>query len=104
MLRIEGPAAVTVRDGGGRVVCGRLPCRWVFSRQTCFGYDSSSGFIALTAEASDGRRLRAPLLTTCDVVDGTLVRFELPPPATGACAVVVDDGEPRRFETACESP
>jgi hypothetical protein len=69
------PARVT--DNGGRVICERTPCTWAISRETCFGLDSSSGFVLLTARTPDGVEARSPAWRTCSLQEGEHLFIEL---------------------------
>jgi hypothetical protein len=72
------------------------------SRETCWLFDSSTGYVLIEATAPTAR-LRAPALVTCDIRDQTLLIFSFTGPS---CAVWVQDpGEPaQRFATPCEPP
>ena len=47
------PARVLER---GQVVCARTPCRFTYSRETCFGFDSSRGIVVLEGVDATGNR------------------------------------------------
>ncbi|MBI5246507.1 MAG: hypothetical protein HY923_04955 [Elusimicrobia bacterium] len=74
-LRFESSVPASVEDSGGKTLCAPTPCSWRVSRETCGVLDSSSGYLRVSAVASDGARLDAPPLKTCAVLEGTLVRF-----------------------------
>ncbi len=67
---VESSVAARVTDHGGRLVCERTPCTWTVSRATCFGLDSSSGFVLLTARTADGVEVQSPAWRTCALEEG----------------------------------
>ena len=72
-------------DHGGHVVCRGMPCELKVSRETCFGYDSSSGYLVQHATGPDGRSADGAWVT-CDLHDGEVLRLEYgerSPPADG---------------------
>jgi hypothetical protein len=70
------PARVT--DTGGRVICAATPCSWTVSRETCFGLDSSSGFVLLTARTAEGREATGPAWRTCSLEEGQHLVIDFP--------------------------
>jgi len=79
-IRIETNRPARVLDHGGHVICERTPCTYQVSRETCGGFDSSSGYLILQAEADDGARASSAAYETCNIKDGERVLIELPAP------------------------
>jgi hypothetical protein len=75
---VESSLPARVTDNGGRVVCERTPCTWTVSRETCFGLDSSSGFVLLTARTPEGVEAHSPAWRTCSLEEGQHLFIELP--------------------------
>jgi len=80
--------------------CTGLECRIEISRETCWFFDSSRGYVVIQATTPTAR-LRAPALTTCDIRDGTLLTFSFTAPV---CTVWVQEPGRRaqRFVVPCE--
>lgn len=96
----EPPARIMDRT---EVACAKTPCRWTFSRETCWLIDSSTGHFALVAVLDDGRRLRSPMLKTCAVKPGTKLSFQFPAPnGAGDCLVTVSEGAKDSRFPGCE--
>jgi hypothetical protein len=86
-----------------------------FSRQTCFFFDSSSGFTILRAVFDDGRSMRL-IERTCDIGSNETIRFDrndgvteppssaqVPEPERRACAgegLPMEENAARRFAAA----
>ncbi len=71
------------------IICRSTPCAYTFSRETCWGYDSSSGYIMLKAVTEDGLS-KSIALKTCDIEENERVFFDF------------NDGkkaEPDKYET-----
>ncbi len=95
-LRFESSVQASVEDSSGQLLCAATPCAWRLSRETCWLFDSSLGYFRVRAVAGDGTRLEAPLLKTCAVREGTLVRFRFAGPGTAKGEVDVLDGRRAR--------
>jgi hypothetical protein len=78
---IETSRPAQVRDQGGRLLCAATPCAWTVSRETCFGLDSSSGYVLLTAITADGVEAQSVAWKTCELEEGQHLRIEVPPPS-----------------------
>ncbi len=79
--------------------CEALPCELTISRETCFFFDSSSGYVALTAETAS-QRLQAPFMVTCDIPQGRRLNFQF---LRRPCSVTVQDpgAAAQRYEPDC---
>jgi hypothetical protein len=78
---VETSRPAEVRDHGGALICATTPCTWTVSRETCFGLDSSSGYVLLTARAADGVEAHSVAWKTCELQEGQHLRIEVPPPS-----------------------
>lgn len=98
-MRLESSRPARILDAaGGEVLCAFTPCRWSLSRETCWLFDSSSGFLRLRARAEDGAEIDSPAMRTCSVQEGTKVFFEFPAAEGQACAVTIEEkGRKSRF-------
>jgi hypothetical protein len=77
---VESSLPARVTDHGGRVICEATPCTWTVSRETCFGLDSSSGFVLLTARTAGGREATGPAWRTCSLEEGQHLVIDFPDP------------------------
>ncbi|MBI4346881.1 MAG: hypothetical protein HY553_08500 [Elusimicrobia bacterium] len=100
-IRIDSLPQAKILDGAA-VACPTTPCDWSFSRETCWGYDSSRGYFRLIAMAEDGRELSSPMLKTCAVRRGTRLSFRFDGPA--GCAVTVTDRRGEKSFACSELP
>lgn len=97
-IRIESSPPAKILDGAA-VACPTTPCEWSFSRETCWGFDSSLGYFRLVAVSQDGRELSSPMLRTCGVKRGTRLSFRFE--TDGECAVIIAVGSrEQRFDCA----
>lgn len=80
-LIVETSRPARIVDWGGAEVCASTPCTHFVSRQTCGPFNSSSGYLILTALTADGAKANSSPLATCDIRDGDRVFIALPPAA-----------------------
>ena len=75
-VTVSAARPVVLMQGHCPICEGRGPCRFTFSRETCFGYDSSTGFIQFKAVLPDGR---CQILSerTCDLKEDQRIHFDL---------------------------
>jgi hypothetical protein len=73
-LASSRPAAVYY-DAGLCRLCEQTPCRMTFSRETCWLFDSSSGFIRLRAITADGQSMSL-IPVTCDLKSDEVLTFD----------------------------
>lgn len=102
VLSIDSRPAARIEEWGGAAACAQTPCAWSFSRETCGLYDSSRGYIILTAAAPDGRKLTAPALKTCGIKKGTRLSFQFPTQEGGDCLVTISAGGRESRHPGCE--
>ena len=102
MMRIESSPAAEVRDWGGNLICATTPCVMRVSRETCGLYDSSKGYIILTARSSAGISMRSMAIKTCDITDDARVMFLFPGDKCDAgCSVRYYKGDREVYRTRC---
>lgn len=77
-VRIESSRPARVLDRG-TTVCARTPCDFTYSRETCFFFDSSTGFVVLEGLDAQGNRTRV-VWVTCRAKEGErkFLDFEKP--------------------------
>jgi hypothetical protein len=102
-MPIESNMTAEVRDWGGRVICASTPCKMSVSRETCWLFDSSSGYIILTARSRDGTSMRSMPITTCEVKNSMRVKFVFPSVKNAPnCAVILYDGDKEIHRLPCK--
>jgi hypothetical protein len=103
IIHIESNRPARIFDWGGDLVCDSPPCSWSVSRETCWLFDSSSGYVILRAQTPDGISMTTPAMVVCDIEEGTVVRFELPPePDLLDCSVTIRDSEEAVFDDCAD--
>jgi hypothetical protein len=100
-LRIESNMAAEVSDWGGNRLS--TPCTISISRETCWLFDSSSGYVIITARSLAGISLRSMAIPTCSVTDGMRIIFSFPHEKSAQdCAVILYDGGREVSRLSCE--
>ena len=102
-MRIESNMRAEVRDWGGNLVCLYTPCVMSVSRKACWFFDSSSGYIILTARSRTGISLRSMPIQTCSVTDDMWIMFSFPRAESARdCSVKLYDGDREVSRLTCE--
>jgi hypothetical protein len=102
-FRIESSMRAEVRDWGGNLVCLSTPCVMHVSRETCWFFDSSSGYILLTAWSRTGISMRSMAIPTCSITDGMWIMYSFPRSKSARdCAVILYEGDREVSRLRCE--
>ena len=102
-MRIESNVRAEVIDWGGNLICVSTPCVMHVSRETCRFFDSSSGYIILTARSRTGILMRSMAIPTCSITDDMWIMFSFPGPGMPGLPVIRYEGDREKLRLAMRS-